>query len=195
MITARFVHLRGLLTILLFLSGIANICQARIGDTLEEAIKRYGKVVKKEPAHEFAMFKETPYYITAHFHDDKTDAIVYVKTESGTSTKSAFSDREIETLLRTNGNGQTWERSKAKAGLSKWETEDKRLHAVYSESKFLVIATADYLKRLHGTANKKKTAAEKNKQKSSSTSHKKGTTARKTHSPEKSSSAPEGRGD
>ena len=195
MITARFVHVPGLLTILLFLCGVANICQARIGDTLEEAIKRYGKVVKKEPAHEFAMFKETPYYITAHFHDDKTDAIVYVKTESGTSTKSAFSDREIETLLRTNGNGQTWERSKAKAGLYKWETEDKRLHAVYSESKFLVIATADYLKRLHGTANKKKTAKEKTKQKSSSTSHKKGTTAKKPHSPEKSSSAPEGHGD
>ncbi|MBV8173202.1 MAG: hypothetical protein JO151_01395 [Verrucomicrobia bacterium] len=195
MITARFVHLRGLLTILLFLCGVANICQARIGDTLEEAIKRYGKVVKKEPAHEFAMFKETPYYITAHFHDDKTDAIVYVKTESETSTKGAFSDREIETLLRTNGNGQTWERSKAKAGLYKWETEDKRLHAVYSESKFLVIATADYLKRLHGTANKKKTAAEKTKQKSSSTSHKKGTTVKRPHSPEKSSSAPEGHGD
>src|SRR5215469_1027697 len=195
MITARFVHLRGLLTILLFLCGVANICQARIGDTLEEAIKRYGKVVKKEPAHEFAMFKETPYYITAHFHDDKTDAIVYVKTESGTSTQGAFSDREIETLLRTNGNGQTWERSKAKAGLYKWETEDKRLHAVYSESKFLVIATADYLKRLHETANKKKTAAEKTKQKSSSTSHKKGTTGKKTHSPGKSSSASERRGD
>jgi len=195
MITARFVHLRGLLTILLFLCGVANICQARIGDTLEEAIKRYGKVVKKEPAHEFAMFKETPYYITAHFHDDKTDAIVYVKTESETSTKGAFSDREIETLLRTNGNGQTWERSKAQAGLYKWETEDKRLHAVYSESKFLVIATADYLKRLHGTANKKKTAAEKTKQKSSSTSHKKGTTVKRPHSPEKSSSAPEGHGD
>jgi len=193
MITARFVHL--LLTILLFLGGVANICQARIGDTLEEAIKRYGKVVNKEPAHEFAMFKETPYYITAHFHDDKTDAIVYVKTESGTSTQGGFSDREIETLLRTNGNGQTWERSKAKAGLYKWETEDKRLHAVYSESKFLVIATADYLKRLHETASKKKTAAEKTKQKSSSTSHKKGTTGKKPHSPGKSSSASEGRGD
>src|ERR1700739_1034728 len=125
MITARFVHLRGLLTILLFLCGVANICQARIGDTLGEAIKRYGKVVKKESANEFAMFKEAPYYITAHFHDDKTDAIVYVKTPSGTSTKGAFSDREIEELLRINGHGQTWERSKAKAGLNKWETEDK----------------------------------------------------------------------
>jgi hypothetical protein len=195
MITARFVHLRGLLTIFLFLCGVANICQARIGDTLGEAIKRYGKVVKKESANEFAMFKEAPYYITAHFHDDKTDAIVYVKTPSGTSTKGAFSDREIEELLRINGHGQTWERSKAKAGLNKWETEDKTLHAAYSESKFLVIATADYLKRLHETANKKKTAAEKNKQKPLSTSHKKGTAGKKPHSPGKSSSAPDGHGD
>ena len=197
MITARFVHVPGLLTILLFLCGVANICQARIGATLEEAIKRYGKVVKKEPAHEFAMFKETPYYITAHFHDDKTDAIVYVKTESGTSTKSAFSDREIETLLRTNGNGQTWERSKAKAGLYKWETEDKRLHAVYSESKFLVIATAGYLKRLEEAAKEKKRTAEENKQKGSPISQKHPTARKRklTPSAKKSSSAPAGHGD
>src|SRR5215831_18391949 len=92
MITARFVQLRGLLTILLFLCGVANICQARIGDTLEEAIKRYGKVVKKESAGEFAMFKEASYYITAHFHDDKTDAITYVKAGSESSIKGSFSD-------------------------------------------------------------------------------------------------------
>src|SRR6516225_3863023 len=116
MITAHFANLCRLLTVLLFLWGVANICQARIGDTLEEAIKRYGKVVKKESADEFAMFKEPPYYITAHFHDGKTDAIAYVKTEPG--TKGAFSDREIEMLLRINGNGQTWERSKAKAGMN-----------------------------------------------------------------------------
>jgi hypothetical protein len=192
MITARFAHLRGLLTILLFLCGVANICQARIGDTLEEAIKRYGKVVKKESADEYAMFKEASYYITAHFHDGKTDAIVYVKTASRTG---AFSDGEIEMLLRINGNGQTWNRSKAKAGQNKWETDDKKLHAAYSESKFLVIATTDYLKRLHETANKKKTAGEKNKQKPSATSHQKGTTGKRPHSTGKSSSAPEGHGD
>ena len=198
---ARFLHLCGLLTIPLFFMGIANTCQARIGDTLQETIQRYGKAVKQASAGEFAMFKEASYYVTAHFHDDKTDAITYVKTASGTSTKGAFSDPEIEKLLRINGNGQTWERSKAKEGLNEWKTEDRELRAVYSESTFLVITTAGYLKRLEEAAEKKKAAAEENKKKTPSTSRKKGTAgkskskSKSTPSPRKSSPAPEGRGD
>src|SRR5215469_4583432 len=136
MMAARFPHLCGLLSILLFLLEIANSCQARIGDSFEEAIQRYGKVVSKASADEFAMFKEASYYITAHFHDDTTDAITYVKAGSESSTKGGFSDDEIEKLLRINGNGQTWERPKANARLYKWRTEDGKLQAIYSESKF-----------------------------------------------------------
>ncbi|MBV8173192.1 MAG: hypothetical protein JO151_01345 [Verrucomicrobia bacterium] len=146
---------RWLLTIVLFLLGVANISQARIGDTLQEAIKRYGKVVNKAPGDEFVMFKEASYYITAHLHDDKTDAITYAKTGSESSTKGAFSDEEIEMLLRINGNGQTWDQSKTKPGVYEWKTEDGKLQAVYSESKFLVITTAGYLKRLEEAARKK----------------------------------------
>src|SRR5271165_3948616 len=103
MMTARFSHLSRSSTLLLLLLGVANICQARIGDTLEEAIERYGKPVHKASADEFAMFKEASYYITAHFHDGKTDAITYVKAESESSTKGAFSDDEIVMLLKING--------------------------------------------------------------------------------------------
>ncbi len=159
---ARFSHLSRSLTLLLLLLGVANICQARIGDTLEEAIERYGKPVHKASADEFAMFKEASYYITAHFHDGKTDAITYV-AGSESSTKGAFSDDEIEMLLKINGSGQTWERSKAKAGLQEWKTEDRKFQAVYSESKFLVITTAGYVERLEEAAKKKKTAVDQDK--------------------------------
>ena len=43
---------------MLLLLGVTNICQARIGDTLEEAIERYGKPLHKASADEFAMFKQ-----------------------------------------------------------------------------------------------------------------------------------------
>jgi len=185
------------LILLLLLLGVTNICQARIGDTLEEAIERYGKPLHKASADEFAMFKEVSYYITAHFRDDKTDAITYVKVGSESSTKGAFSDDEIEMLLKINGNGQTWERSKAKAGLQKWKTEDRKLQAVYSESKFLVITTAVYVKRLEEAAKKKKTAVAENEQKTSSTSQENGTTGKRkfTPSPKKSFSPPGEHGD
>jgi hypothetical protein len=191
----RFPHLCGLL--ILGLLGAANICQARIGDTLKEATERYGKPVHKASADEFAMFREASYYITAHFHDAKTDAITYVKAGSESSTKGAFSDDEIQMLLKINGNGQTWERSKAKAGLHQWRTEEGKLQAVYSESKFLVITTAGYLKRLEEAPRKSKTAGEENKQKTSSNSRENGTTGKRkfTPAPKKSSSAPEEHGD
>jgi hypothetical protein len=188
---------RWLLTIVLFLLGVANISQARIGDTLQEAIERYGKVVNKAPGDEFVMFKEASYYITAHLHEDKTDAITYAKTGSESSTKGAFSDEEIETLLRINGNGQTWDRSRTKAGLYEWKTEDGKLQAVYSESKFLVITTADYLKRLEEAAEKKKTSTEENKQKTSSASQESGTAKKRklNPTPRKSSSTLDKQGD
>ena len=194
---ARFPHLCGLLTLLLGLLGVANICQARIGDTLKEAIERYGKPVHKASANEFAMFKEASYYITAHFHDAKTDAITYVKTGSESSTKGTFSDDEIQMLLKINGNGQTWERSKAKAGLHEWKTEDGKLQAVYSESKFLVITTGGYLRRLEEAAKKKEMAVEENKKKTLSNSQENGTAGKGkfTPSPKKSSSAPKEHGD
>ena len=156
---ARFPHLCGSLILLLLLLGVTNICQARIGDTLEEAIERYGKPLHKASADQFAMFKEVSYYITAHFRDDKTDAITYVKAGSESSTKGAFSDDEIEMFLKINGSGQTWERSKAKAGLQEWKTEGRKFQAVYSESKFLVITTAGYVKRLQEAAKKRKRPA------------------------------------
>jgi len=164
MLNNEMMAARCLLTIVLCLLGVPNLSQARIGDTLQQAIGRYGKVVNKAPGNEFVMFKEGSYYITAHLHDDKTDAVTYVKTGSQSSAKSVFSEEEIEMLLRINGNGQTWERSSTKAGVYEWKTEDRKLQAVWSKSKFLVITTAGYLRRLDEAAKKKKTSKEENKQ-------------------------------
>jgi hypothetical protein len=44
------------LALLLLLLGFAHICQARIGDNLEEAIERYANPVHKASAAEFAIY-------------------------------------------------------------------------------------------------------------------------------------------
>ena len=62
---------------------------------IAEKIVTIDFATSKASAEEFAMFKEASYYITAHFHDDKTDAISYVKAGSESSTKGSFSDDEI----------------------------------------------------------------------------------------------------
>jgi len=80
------------------------------------------------------------------------------------------------------------------APLYKWRTEDGKLQAVYSESKFLVITTTGYLKRLEEAAKEKKRAAEENKQKGSPISQKHQTARKRKFTPSarKSSSAPSG---
>ena len=189
---ARLPCFRGCLPLFLLLAAV-SLCQGRIGDTLEEVVARYGKPVNKAASQDFAMFKQTPYYITVHFHDKKTDAITYVKSASG--TQNAFSNDEIERLLRINGGDHEWEQSKNSAGRPLWKTEDKMLQAFYSESKFLVITTAAYLTRLQAAekeAKEKKGSTEETEHKPAlanrekEKSGKKNSSSKKPLSPQKS---------
>jgi hypothetical protein len=183
---SRLPCLGGCLPLFLLLAG-ASLCQGRIGDTLEEEVARYGKPVNKAASEDYAMFKQTPYYITVHFHDQKTDAITYVKAAPG--TQNAFSNDEIDRLLRINGGGRDWQQSNNSTGRPLWKTGDKKLQAVYSESKFLVITTDAYLTRLQAAEKeakqKEKAAAEGTEQKSASANRKKGQSGKKNPSPKK----------
>jgi hypothetical protein len=183
---ARLPCFGGCLPLFLLLAGV-SLCQGRIGDTLEEEVARYGKPVNKAASEDYAMFKQAPYYITVHFHDQKTDAITYVKAASG--TQNAFSNDEIDRLLRINGGGRDWQQSNNPTGRPLWKTGDKELQAVYSESKFLVITTDAYLTRLQAAEKaakqKEKAAAEETEQKPASANREKGKTGKKSASPKK----------
>jgi hypothetical protein len=183
---ARLPFSGGCLPLFLLLAGV-SLCQGRIGDTLEEEVARYGKPVNKAASEDYAMFKQGPYYVTVHFHDQKTDAITYVKAASG--THNAFSNDEIDRLLRINGGGRDWQQSNNSTGRPLWKTGDKKLQAVYSESKFLVITTDAYLTRLQAAEKeakqKKKAAAEETEQKPTAENRGKGKSEKKSPSPRK----------
>ena len=182
---ARLPCFGGCLPLFLLLAGV-SLCQGRIGDTLEEEVARYGKPVNKAASEDYAMFKQGPYYVTVHFHDQKTDAITYVKAASG--TQNAFSNDEIDRLLRINGGGRDWQQSNNSTGRPLWKTGDKKLQAVYSESKFLVITTDAYLTRLQAAekeAKQKKKAAEETEQKPAAENRGRGKSGKKSPSPKK----------
>jgi len=182
---ARLPCFGGCLPLFLLLAGV-SLCQGRIGDTLEEEVARYGKPVNKAASEDYAMFKQGPYYVTVHFHDQKTDAITYVKAASG--TQNAFSNDEIDRLLRINGGGRDWQQSNNSTGRPRWKTGDKKLQAVYSESKFLVITTDAYLTRLQAAekeAKQKKKAAEETEQKPAAENRGRGKSGKKSPSPKK----------
>jgi hypothetical protein len=138
----------------LFILVVAtNNCQARIGDTLEESITRYGKPINA--AGDTAMFEKPPYYVTVHLSDGKTDAITYVKTHKGAGSESEMSPDEIDRLLGLNSD-QQWKQAGPKEGTKQWGLQDGSLSAVYTKDKFLVITTADYEQRLAKEAAEKK---------------------------------------
>ena len=66
------------------LLGLSVTSFARIGETMEEAVKRYGPVVHQDiiQGEEYFPFKKNGFHILAHFHDGKIDHILY-SSESG----------------------------------------------------------------------------------------------------------------
>jgi hypothetical protein len=138
---------------LLILAAASSNGFARIGDTLDESINRYGKPISA--AGDTAMFEKIPYYVTIHLSDGKTDAITYVKAKQGTSNESEMSADEIDRLLGLNSDRQ-WKPTGAKEGTKQWGLQDGSLSAVYTKDRFLVVTTAEYEQRLAKEAEEKK---------------------------------------
>jgi hypothetical protein len=86
----------------LLLLGLSVTSIARIGETMDEAVKRYGEVVRRETiqGREFYLFEKNGFHILTHFHDEKIDRILYNK-ESGRK----LTHDEIDTLLKANNHG------------------------------------------------------------------------------------------
>jgi hypothetical protein len=83
----------------LLLLGLSVTSFARIGETMDEAVKRYGEVVHHGNIHgeEVYSFTKNGFNILAHFHGGKIDRILYRRESRG-----KLSDEEIDTFLRAN---------------------------------------------------------------------------------------------
>jgi len=84
------------------LLGLSVTSFARIGETMEEAVKRYGPVVHQDTiqGEEYFSFKKNGFHILAHFHDGKIDHILY-NSESG----EKLTHEEFDTFLKANNGG------------------------------------------------------------------------------------------
>ena len=92
---------------------------------MEEAVKRYGEVVRRETIQgwEFYLFEKNGFHILAHFQDGKIDRILYNR-ESG----EKLTHEEIDTFLKANNRGRLmnedlpyiWVGKDVAATYSKW---------------------------------------------------------------------------
>ena len=99
---------------------------------MEEAVKRYGEVVRRETiqGQEFYLFEKNGFHILAHFQDGKIDRILYNR-ESG----EKLTHEEIDTFLKANNGGRLmnedlpyiWVGKDVAATYSKWPRHAWRL--------------------------------------------------------------------
>jgi len=107
------------------LIGLSVASLARIGETVDEAVKRYGNVVRHERIHdeEYYLFEKSGFHVLAHFHDGKVDRILY-----SSDSRRKLTHEEIDTFLKANNGGRlmnedlpyVWVGKHAAATYSKW---------------------------------------------------------------------------
>jgi hypothetical protein len=98
---------------------------ARIGETMAEAVKRYGKVGGHDTIHgeKFYSFEKNGFHILVHFHDGAIDRILYSH-----ESRRKLTHEEIDTFLKANNGGRLmnedlpylWVGKDASATYSKW---------------------------------------------------------------------------
>ena len=98
---------------------------SRIGETMDQAVKRYGRVVSHETIHgaEVYSFEKNGFHILAHFHSGKIDRVVY-----NSESRQKLTDEEIATFLKANNHGHPmnedlpyiWVGKHVAATYSKW---------------------------------------------------------------------------
>jgi hypothetical protein len=76
---------------------------ARIGETMDEAVARYGQVIHHATirGEELYSFKKNGFDIEAHFNEGKIDYIMYSK-----ASREKLTPEEIDTFLKANDGGR-----------------------------------------------------------------------------------------
>ncbi len=129
--------------VLLFLLALASQASARIGETLEQCVTRYGKAV--ESGGRSAAFKNGGYSITVSFEHKKAVILHYTKEKKNSSGDNAqLSDADIAAILKTNGGEQAWEKVERSMPQDGWRTKDRKMFAEYLFSGMLVVSAPEW---------------------------------------------------
>ena len=121
------------LSVVIFWLSLCDPAGARIGETLDQMLKRYGpclKTVTAENGMVYKLFSKRGLRILVHFYENKVDEISY-----GEDTD--IFDDELKELMQANAPGE-W----VGAGWPSYNWHNGQLHAHYSfEHRLLVIMT------------------------------------------------------
>jgi hypothetical protein len=109
-----------------------NLTFARIGATYQDCVKRYGEPtasVAGDPENSTHMFKKSGFLITITISKNKSYIVSYVKLDKDLK----FTKTELTNIL--SANGDKWSKTENIDGKEKFETENKKLIALYIDGK------------------------------------------------------------
>ena len=135
--------------LIFILSVLPALALARLGETPDEAVARYGADLPLPKDHTpldprlgVKVFTSAGFGIVVIFFDGKSASESYEKED-----KSEISDIEIETLLAANGAEKRWKKSDSSRLATRiWDREDNNASAGYNDfKKELHVIASDFL--------------------------------------------------
>jgi hypothetical protein len=135
---------------------------ARLNETLDQCVARYGEPLKKSADGRVMSWHKQGIAIVAAFHDATCEQIEYFKINSGgEATSERFTDAELTQLQEING--KQW-RPRLHLIHDAWDGGDGAVMMYFSFTRNIVISTAERLRRDQAATEKrqeaKKAAAE-----------------------------------
>ncbi len=117
---------RNFLPVVVFCCLLTNPARARIGETLDQCVARYGKAT--DVGEGFYSFEKDGFLVGATLFKGKVDFITFEKPGP---PPVALTPEEIQTVLKNDGGGRTWKAVKGGPAFVAWQTTDNALIAHY----------------------------------------------------------------
>lgn len=137
-------------TSLLFAVLAVSAADARIGESQEQCIARYGRPIEKVNPGKMVIFMKEEFGIGVEFHHGKADKLVFVKMSGkiGGRFSIPMNDKEVMMLLAANGGGRKWNKLGGNVSRTLWMSNDAQMMADRnSVTGELVISTKAYMER------------------------------------------------
>jgi hypothetical protein len=125
---------------LFILAVLTGGAPARLDETYEQCVARYGKPVHTEDSTGFHAFRALPFSVIVHFTEGRVDYISYRKFSDPTNPDSdaaALSDTEIQGILDLYG---AWKKSEsADPQTIKWQNSNGATATYHTEKRKLTL--------------------------------------------------------
>jgi hypothetical protein len=135
------------IVICILLSSLA--AHARVGETFEQCVVRYGQPIKKDSESGEAIFYKAPYRLIAHFHEGKADVVLYQKVSNPGEVIPIFAeldDDELTGLLDLYAT--IWEALPVEEAFYKgWQAKNGLIAWYSGIEKYMVVSSSEGAKR------------------------------------------------